>query len=84
LVARFPTLGTYCKGGIERRCNPIEKYHMDLNGPIRTLDILLKGQLLGKTKWYSREKIGEAFPHLLHRQAFEDQKLPKWGVMIKN
>jgi hypothetical protein len=54
-------------GGIERGCNPIEKYHMDLNGPTRTLDILLKGQLLGKTKWYSREKIGEAFPHILHR-----------------
>jgi len=54
-------------GGIERGCNPIEKYHMDPNGPTRTLDILLKGQLLGKTKWYSREKIWEAFPHILHR-----------------
>jgi hypothetical protein len=28
-------------------------------------EIRLKGQLLGKAKWYSREKVEEKFPHLI-------------------
>jgi hypothetical protein len=42
----------------------------------------LKGELPGKAKWYSREKVEEFFsPHSVN--IFGTKSLPKWGGMLQ-
>jgi hypothetical protein len=42
-----------------------KKIRMTRRGQQELWQVGLKGQLLAKAKWYSKEKVEELFPHLL-------------------
>jgi hypothetical protein len=42
-----------------------KKFRTTIHGQDKLWKYGLKGQLPGKEKWYSREKVEEKFPHLI-------------------